>query len=309
MDDFFRTLPKAELHLHLEGAIDAGMIRELDPAIPEDEVSRRFAIADFAGFIEAFKWVVGFLRTPDDYALVTRRLLERLERDNVRYAEITLAAGVILWRGQEFAPIYDAITREAAKSSVDVWWVLDVIRHFGPEPAATVARWAVERAGDRVVAFGIGGDEARGPAGQFREVFEFTRAHGLKAVPHAGETTNAQSVWDAIEIGADRIGHGIRAIEDPRLVAHLVERRIPLEVCVTSNLVTGAVRSLEEHPVRRLWETGVPIILNSDDPGLFGATVSGEYRLAEERLGFSRDELRRMAAESFEHGFRSRAIL
>jgi adenosine deaminase/aminodeoxyfutalosine deaminase len=305
MTGFFASLPKAELHLHLEGSVDSTVLRELEPAPDPAEVARRLRIASFQDFIETYKWVVGFLRTPDDYALVTRRLLERLERDNVRYAEITLSAGVILWKGLPFEPIYTAVTREAARSAVDVWWVLDAIRHFGPEPARQVAGWAAERAQDRVVAFGLGGDETRGPASSFHDVFDFARQHGLKLVPHAGEISSAQSVWEAVEAGADRIGHGIRAIDDPQLVACLRERAIPLEICVTSNLVTGAVDAVANHPVRRLYQAGVPIILNTDDPGLFGTTLSAEYQLAEDHCGFTRDELVELAAASFLHGFRS----
>ncbi len=293
---------KAELHLHLEGSLEPETIRELSPATSLDEIEQRYNFTGFLGFIDAFKWVAGFLNTPEDYALATRRLLESLHRQNVVYAELTLAAGVALWRKLDFAAIYQAVVREAALSPVEVRWVLDCIRHFGPEHGMDVARLAVERAGDGVVAFGIGGDEARGPARWFKDVVAFTRDHGLRFVPHAGETTDAQSIWEAVELGADRIGHGIRAIDDPRLVQYLKDRDIPLEISITSNVSTGAVASLADHPVRKLYELGVPIILNTDDPAIFHTTLDNEYRIAADQFGFTEDQLRNLAADSLQRG-------
>lgn len=289
--------PRAELHLHLEGSVEPGTLRELGA----DRTDYR--ISNFGEFIEVFKRVVSLLHGPDEYALIARRLFEKLERENIRYAEVTLAAGVILWKQVDFAAIYDAVTREAARSKVEVWWVLDAIRHFGAEHAMAAAKLAVDRAGDRVVAFGVGGDETRGPAEWFTEVFAFTRAHGLACVPHAGETSGPESVWGALRLGADRIGHGIRAIGDPALVKQLAERRIPLEVCISSNVATGAVESLAAHPVKRLYEAGVPIVLNTDDPALFQTTLAREFEIAAS-LGFSDDELRDIAANGFRYALR-----
>src|SRR5437868_5619557 len=165
------SLPKAELHLHLEGSIEPETLMEL--GVSREDIAARYKYSGFAEFIESFKWVTGHLRSPADYALATRRLLASLERQNVRYAEITLAAGVVLWRKQDFAAIYQAVREAAAESSVRVYWILDAVRHFGPDHAMEVAQLAAERANDGVVAFGIGGDEARGPAEWFRDVFAF----------------------------------------------------------------------------------------------------------------------------------------
>ena len=304
MGDFYRRIPKAELHLHLEGAIEPETLRELEPRLSLDEIRARYRIEDFQGFVESYKWVIDHLRTPEDYALATKRLLERLAADNVRYAEINLSAGAVLWRGQQFAPIYDAVVREAAHSEVEVWWILDAIRHFGPEAAMPVAELAAERAGDRVVAFGIGGDEARGPAEWFGEVFRFARQRGLKLAPHAGETVGPESVWAALRVGADRIGHGVRASEDPALLRHLRDQDIALEICISSNVATGAVAGLAEHPLRRIYDAGVPVVLNTDDPAMFHTTLSAEYQLAEREFGFSRAELEALAANSFRYAFR-----
>ncbi len=206
---------------------------------------------------------------------------------------------------QEFAPIYDALCEEAACSPVEVRWVLDAIRQLGAEHAMQVAKLAAERAGRGVAAFGIGGDEARGPVEWFGEVFEFAREAGLHLTVHAGETVGPESVWGAVRLGAERIGHGIRAVEDPALLAYLREKDIPLEICISSNVATGAVRSLEEHPVRRIYEAGVPIVLGSDDPAMFHTTLEREYELAARAFGFTDDELRRIAENGFRYAFRS----
>jgi adenosine deaminase/aminodeoxyfutalosine deaminase len=305
VDDFCSRLRKAELHVHLEGAIEPATLREINPALGEDEIRRQFGYADFAGFLQCFKWVVLQLRGPEDYALAARRLFERLAAENVTYAEVTLSAGVVLWRKQDLGAVYDAVRTEAARSQVDVWWVFDCVRQFGVEAAWPAARAAVERARDRVVAFGIGGDEAAIGAREFGEVFEFARRAGLKIVPHAGETGGPESVRQALDAGADRIGHGIGAAADAALMSELRDRDVPLEVCITSNARTGAVAALEAHPVRRLFDAGVPIVLNTDDPALFGCSLSGEYRLAGKRFGFSENELAALAANGFRYAFRA----
>jgi len=299
MADFLLELPKAELHLHLEGSVEPETLLELDPAAPPN----LYSYTDFDAFLKAFGVVGKALRNPEAYALITRRLLERLHAQNVRYAEIIVAAGVVLWKGQDFAPIFDAIQCAAAESPVRVRWILDAVRQFGVEHVLRVAELAAERVNAGVVAFGIGGSEARGPAEWFTDAFRFARNAGLRLTAHAGEGTSAASIWAALELGAERIGHGISAIDDPVLVQHLAAHDIPLEVCITSNLVTGVVRRLEDHPVRRLYDAGVPIVLNTDDPAMFQCTLVGEYRLAAEKFGFTGQELRGIAGNGFRYAF------
>lgn len=304
MQDFLRRLTKSELHLHLEGSVEPETLRELDPATPIEELRALYEYEDFDAFLRTFGAIGKRLRGPADYALITRRLLESLAAQNVRYAEITIAAGVVLWKGQEFGPIFDAIAEAATGSEVEVRWIFDAVRQFGVEPARQVAEWAAARQDRGVVAFGIGGSETRGPAEWFGETFAWAKREGLHVVAHAGEGTSAASVRAALEIGAERIGHGISSIEDEALLRELRERDIPLEVCVTSNLVTGVVKRLREHPLRRLFDAGVPLTLNTDDPAMFRCTLVGEYELAAREFGFSREELTAVAENGFRYAFR-----
>jgi adenosine deaminase/aminodeoxyfutalosine deaminase len=303
MDDFLLQLPKAELHLHLEGSVEPETLHELDPARPVEEFRALYRYDDFDAFLRAFGAVGKRLRTPRDYGLITRRLLERLAAQNVRYAEIIVAAGVVLWKGQEFEPVFEAVREAAASSPVEVRWILDAVRQFGVEHAMEVAKLAAERVDRQVVAFGIGGSEQRGPAEWFTQVFSFAKSAGLHLTAHAGETMGPESVWAALRLGAERIGHGIAAVRDQELMRHLRAHDIPLEICLTSNLVTGVVKRLEDHPVRRLFDAGVPITLSTDDPAMFGCTLLGEYRLAARHFGFSQPELRKIAENGWKYRF------
>ncbi|HEY7336391.1 MAG TPA: adenosine deaminase [Bryobacteraceae bacterium] len=295
----------AELHVHLEGSIESATLREIDPSLTAEEIAANTTYVDFAGFIASYVWVNRKLLTPAHYAIAARRLFASLEAQGVVYAEITVSAGVILWKRQDLAAVFDALVCEAAQARLHVRWILDATRQWGAEAAQPVFDFAAGRQRDGVVAVGLGGFEAEGPALWFRDLYAQARDRGLRLVCHAGETTGPESVWDALEIGAERIGHGIRASEDPRLVDRLRERQIPLEICITSNVKTGAVASIEEHPVRKLFDAGVPIILNTDDPALFGCTLRSEYELATRELGLPVQEL---AANAFRYAFSWRPL-
>lgn len=300
----FHNIPKAELHVHLEGSVEPETLCELEPRLTPLEVRKRYCYEDFPAFIECFKWVIEQLKAPRDYALIARRLFERLAAQNVRYVEVTQSTGVVLLRKQQFGPIFDALEAEASAAPLEVRWVLDGVRQFGPDHVMAVARLAGERVSRGVVALGVGGNEQLGPVEWFAEPFAYARDRGLRLTVHAGETVGPESVWGALRLGADRIGHGIRAIEDPALLDHLRHRGIPLEVCITSNVATGAVASLEEHPVRRLFEAGVPLTLNTDDPAMFHTTLLDEYDLAVRRFGFTAAEIESLIGNSFRYAFR-----
>ena len=303
MSHLSRKFKKAELHLHLEGSVERETLREIDPSLSREEIDSLFSFADFQGFIKTYALICKRMTKPGHYAIATRRLLESLVDQNVHYAEITLSAGVILWKQEDFAPVYEAIQREAGRSAVDVRWIVDAVRQFPVEDAARVFDLAAERVDDGAIAIGIGGDEARGPAILFKDLYARARDRGLRLTAHGGETTGPESVWQALEIGAERIGHGIRSIEDAALIEHLRSRKIPLEVCITSNVCTGAVATLGEHPVRRLYDAGVPIILDTDDPALFATSMDREFEIAAERFGFTEEELEGVAANAFKFAF------
>jgi aminodeoxyfutalosine deaminase len=292
---------KAELHVHLEGSIEPETLLAIDPSLSRDDIAAHYTCRTFDEFIQGYIWVNRKIDKPDHYALATRHLLDRLAAQDVTYAEITLSAGMILWKGQDLAAIYDAIWRESQRSPVKTYWILDAVRNLGPEPALPVAKFAVDRRDDGVLAFGLGGAEAQGPAQLFRDVFAYARGGGLHLVCHAGETTGPESVWAALSIGAERIGHGIAAARDSALLTKLRELNVPLEICISSNVCTGVVKSLEDHPVRQLHDAGVPVVINTDDPAFFHTTLTREYELAEQLFGLPPEPL---AAASFRYAFR-----
>ena len=304
LQDFLRALPKAELHFHLEGSVEPDTILELDPSLTLDAVRANLHYSGFAGFLKAYVWVSKKLDSPEAYALATRRALERLRGQNISYIEMTLSAGVILWKKQDVEQIFEAICAETARMpDIKVRWIFDAIRQFGTEDASRVFAIAKNLREQGVIAVGIGGDEERGPAEWFTDLYREARAAGLHLHCHAGEIAGPESVWQAINLGVERIGHGIRAIDDPDLMRELRRRDIPLEICASSNVCTGAVSKLSEHPIRRLWDAGVPMVLGTDDPALFFTDLIHEYMLAGQIFGFTRDELAILAENSLRYRF------
>ncbi len=328
-NDFILALPKAELHLHLEGTVDPPTLSELSRRHPtplsttnnryrniedsgrvftEEEARALYEYKHFTGFLWAFKAVTERLRTADDYELITYRMMQKLHTQNVLHAEVYISAGVVQWRGQEFAPLFEGAERGRERGERDfgmsLYWILDAVRHFGVDEARKVVDEAIRFKESNVVGIGIGGDERHAGPEQFREVYEHAAAHGLRLTTHAGETVGPESIWGALrELKADRIGHGLRATEDPELVRYLAEKQVPVEVCITSNVVTGCCSALEQHPVRRLFDAGVLVTLNTDDPDMFHTTLVGEYQVAQEVFGFTDAELREMAKNSFRASF------
>lgn len=312
------SLPKAELHLHLEGSIRPDTAIELaarhGATLTREEVVARYNYTNFAGFIEAFKWVTSYLREPDDYALITKKLAEELLRQNVVYAEITVSAGVMLRRTQNVEANFMAI-RDAAQSApfsrLRTGWILDAARQFGADAAMEVARWASRLQKSGVVAFGMGGDEVSLPTANFRPAFDFARDEGLHVVCHAGEIGGPENVREAVEIlGAERIGHGIGVMHDLALADRLATRRVVLENCLSSNLCTGALAkqlgqsevALLSHPLAIFLERGLPVTLSTDDPAMFHTDLLTEYSRATS-LGLSDSQLLGLAEQSFHAAF------
>jgi aminodeoxyfutalosine deaminase len=308
---FILSLPKAELHLHLEGTIDPATLLELREkhgrASTLAEVELLYQYKDFAGFLMAFKAVTEDLQTAEDFELIVYGLMKKLRAGNVLHAEVYVSVGVCLWRKQDFAAIFEGLERGRERGErdfgVSLLWIFDTVRQFGAEKAKSVAELAVRYKGRGVVGFGIGGDESKAGPELFREVYAYAADNGLRLTAHAGESAGPDSVWGALNLHAERIGHGLTASHDAELVEELSRRQIPLEICITSNLRTGVCSAITEHPVRRYFDQGIMITLNSDDPAMFGTTLAGEYQLAQDAFGFTDEHLRELARNSFEASF------
>jgi aminodeoxyfutalosine deaminase len=318
LETFISRLPKVELHLHLEGSVRPETLRELsrNKTWLRREVgnwisdrrrdSHRFG--SFGNFLKAFGVVTLLLKTPEDYALATTRLAEELARQNVKYAEVTLAVGVLLWKKQSVEAVFEAVAAAAAEAEARRgirWrWIFDAVRHFGQDHVREVLGWTVRYRPRGVVAFGIGGDEVRGPAELFVDIYREAREAGLHVVAHAGEAVGPESIRNAVELlGAERIGHGLTAIQDPEVMALLRDRRIPLEVCPTSNVATGLIARFEDHPLPRFMAGGLTVTLNSDDPAMFGTSLEEEFVRAARSFALSREQLVLLAENAIRCSF------
>lgn len=328
--EFIAALPKAELHLHLEGSVDPATLAQLSrrhntplalegdnyqfnpesgKELAEGDVRELYRYKDFFGFLMAFKAVTERLRTPEDYELITYRLVQKLKAQNVGHAEVYVSVGVIFWRGQEFDAIFEGLERGRERGErdfgVSLRWIFDAVRHFGAEAASHVFRKAAQLQDRNVIGIGIGGDERRGPAEWFRELYAWSADQGLRLTCHAGESAGPESIWSAIrELRAERIGHGLTAVQDPALMDYLAEHRIPVEICLSSNLRTACCASLDQHPLPQYLERGMMVTLNTDDPEMFETTLNGEYELAAEAFGLREEQLRMLAENSRKAAFR-----
>ncbi len=306
------SLPKAELHLHLEGSIEPSTLVELRQRHGMDgaslaDVEPLYNYADFAGFLTAFKDVTGHLRTPADYELITYRLMEHLKTQNVLHAEVFVSVGVCLWRKQDFPAIFEGLERGRQRGERDfgisLLWIFDAVRQFGAEKAERVLDLAIQFQDRNVVAFGIGGDESQGLPELFKAVYARTADNGLHLTAHAGESAGPESIWGALNLKVERIGHGLTAGQDPELMEELAQRQVPIEICVTSNVRTGCCPELAQHPVRSYFDQGLMLTLNTDDPAMFHTSLVEEYQLVQETFGFTDEHLRELARNSFEASF------
>lgn len=308
---FIRSLPKAELHLHLEGSVDPATLLEMRERHGEsstlDEIEQLYRYQDFTGFLMAFKAVTEDLQTAEDYELITYRLLEKLKAQSVLHAEVYVSVGVCLRRKLDFEALFAGLERGRIGGQrdfgVSLLWIFDAVRQFGEAEARAVAERAVAHKSDAVIGFGIGGDERQAGPEQFRGVYEYAAENGLRLTAHAGETAGPESVWGALNLKAERIGHGRTAGEDAELVEELSARQVPIEICLSSNVCTGCCERVADHPVRRYFDQGLMLTLNTDDPAMFHTSLNQEYQLAQDAFGFTDEHLRELARNSFEASF------
>lgn len=292
MESFIAGLPKAELHVHHVGSASPTIVAELarrhPGAVPSDPeaLAKFFEFTDFAHFIDVYLSVVDLIRTPEDVRMLTYEIAREMStQQGLRYAELTCTPHTSVIRGIPIEGYTEAIedARVAAERDFGLIlrWIYDIPGELGLEAAEATLGYALEHRTDALVGFGLGGPEIGVPRPQFEPHFSAALAAGLHSVPHAGETTGPQTVWDAVRLlGAERIGHGCSAAEDPDLLAHLAGEGIVLEVCPTSNVATRAVDAIENHPLRTFVEAGVSVTINSDDPPMFATSLNNEYAVA-----------------------------
>ncbi|MEU7748525.1 adenosine deaminase [Nonomuraea sp. NPDC049158] len=317
IDAFIDALPKVELHVHLVGSASVPTVLELARRHPggpvpttEEELRAFYAFRDFPHFAQVYQAVNALVREPEDIAALVLGLARDLASQGARYAEpqVTPYAHSIV--GMPMREVTEALDLAARRSETDhgveMAYIFDIPGEMGEEAAKVTLTHALEEPPAALIGFGLGGiEQSRTPyRDAFRDAFAAARAAGLHSVPHGGEMTGPETMWEVIEgLGAERIGHGISCLEDPRLVAHLRETQLPLDVCPTSNLRTGQVARIEEHPLPRLLEEGLFVTLNSDDPPMFATTLAGEYRVAAHVFGLGEPELVQLARNGVNASF------
>ena len=320
LEPFIAGLPKAELHVHHVGSASPRIVAELAQRHPTttvpkdpDELAAYFQFEDFAKFVDVYLTVVDLVSTPDDVRMLTYEIGREMAAQSIRYAELTCSPYTSITRGIDPFAYCEAIedARSAAERDFGLVfrWCFDIPGEDGVPGADETARVATEIAPQGLVSFGLGGPEIGWPRPLFKPAFDRAIAAGLHSVPHAGESTGPQTIWDSIhDLGAERIGHGTSSTQDPQLLAYLVEHDIALEVCPTSNVATKVVTSLDEHPVRQMIAAGVTVTINSDDPPMFGTTLNREYAIAADLLGLDESGLGELAKTAVRVSFADDAL-
>jgi adenosine deaminase len=303
LDAFIRRMPKVELHLHLEGSVSPRTLLELSrqngidlPAHDVAGVERLFQFDHFHNFLTVYMVLARAIVSGEDFERLAYELGVSLAAQNVLYAEVMLSPMQHVLRGVDMHEVLGGtaagFARVEREYGTEVRLVFDYGRQYGPEQAWPVLELAREARQYGLVAWSIGGDEVGYPPEPFAEVFAAARASGLCLMAHAGEVAGPASVWGAVEqLGVQRIGHGIRSIEDPRLLEYLRQQNVVLDISPSSNLYTGAVASWEAHPLRRLYDSGVTVTINTDDPSFFQTSLTDEYLRIFEHFGFTVDDL------------------
>ncbi|HJZ48938.1 MAG TPA: adenosine deaminase [Roseiflexaceae bacterium] len=307
LDAFITRMPKVELHLHLEGSITpATLLRIAErnhvdlPARDEAGVAQLFKYKNFQEFLTVFMILARSLKRGEDFELLAYELGHHLADQNARYAEVMISAFQYYSRGVDLDEVVQGtaagFARVQRERGIRVGIAFDYGRQFGVETAWKVLEIAVRNMRHGLIAWSIGGDEVNYPPELFTEVFAAARQAGLRLMAHAGEVGGPPSIWGAVDaLGVERLGHGIRSVDDPALLDHLRARGTVLDISPTSNVCTGAVANIEVHPLRQLFDAGLHITLNSDDPTFFNTTLTDEYRLAARMFGFNADELTTLA--------------
>ncbi len=307
LDELIAALPKAELHIHLEGSIRPKTLlllaqrNSIDLGCKDEDTLRAmYSYRDFSHFIKLYGVLTAALRKPEDFMLITKELGLEAAQQGTHYLEVTFSAAIHhRHKGIPFDEMMDAIAEGAAavrqQVGVEMRFILDHVRGYSLDYCQQTAEWCVRGREKGVVALGLGGYEPDWPASLYAEAIHWVQSHGLPFVPHAGEAVGPEGIWDALQFNPPRIGHGFRAVEDAPLVDTLREREIALEICPTSNICTGCVPRWEDHPLRQLWDANVLVTINSDDPPMFNTTLLDEYRIATTKFGFSLKELARLS--------------
>jgi adenosine deaminase len=307
--EWLAQLPKVELHVHLEGAIPMRVLWDLlqkyggDPDLAtQEDLCRKFVYRDFPHFIDTWTWMIGLLRQYEDFELLAEEVARDFARQNIRYAEVFYSPPDFLAAGLEPQRLTEAIRCGLNRvPEVEIALVADLVRDYGPQRGDRMLSCIDEVQHMGVIGVGIGGREYQFPPDVFGEVYERARKLGFKTSAHAGEAAGPESIWGSIKaLEVDRIGHGTRAIEDPRLVEYLVEHQVPLELCVLSNVRTAVVAATERHSARIYFERGIPLSINTDDPTLFGNSLVDEYAALQDQLGFSRSDILRLIEQGIE---------
>lgn len=317
LSNFIKAMPKVELHVHIEGSVRPATLLKLAeknkielPAKTLDEVRDWYQFKDFPHFIEIYILISRCIQTVEDIEFVVREFLQGQAEQNIRYTEGTWTAFTHYQdKGISFDDQMAALNRARKWANetlnVDMGIVLDISRGATThDESMLIAEWAVSAKNNPVVAFGVGGMEPGYPPELFTDAFAYAKKHDLPSVPHAGETVGAESIWGAIRaLDADRLYHGVRAIEDPELMDYLREKQIPLDICPTSNVCLGVVPSIKDHMLPQLLEAGLYITINSDDPPMFNTTLADEYLAIAEAFDYDRATIQKFVMNGVNASF------